>query len=155
MLASKPRGARGARTVSVRARIFLTGILLVLSLICTVFATRATVSAFQSFQQENKLMKQGDVHTIRPWMTVPYIAHVCQVSESYLYDALRLPNSRSSRHTTLQAIATRDHTTVEKVIRTVQDAILLYREHQRGFSPNSSVPASPTHQYSTAGRAMI
>jgi len=155
MLAGKSSEARGVHKLSVRARIFLTGILLVLSLICTVFATRATVSAFQSFQQENKLMKQGDVHTIRPWMTVPYIARVCQVPEHYLYDALHLPDTPSSHHTTLQAIATRNHTTVEKVIRAVQDAILLYREHQRGYSPHLSVPASSTHLYSTAGRAIL
>jgi hypothetical protein len=156
MFAGKSRGASGVQMLSVRTRIILTGALLVLSLICTVFATRATVSAFQSFQQENQLMKQGDVHTIRPWMTVPYIARVCQVPESYLYDALHLPNSRASRHMTLQEIATRDHTTAEKVIRTVQNAITLYREHQRGYSPpHLSVPASFTHLYSSAGRAML
>jgi hypothetical protein len=141
--------------LSVRTRIVLTGILLVLALICTVFATRATVSAFQSFQQENKLTKQGDVHSIRSWMTVPYISRVCQIPESYLYDALHLPNTRASRHMTLQEIATRDHTTVEKVINTVQDAITLYREHQRGYSPPLSVPASSTHLYVTAGRAIL
>jgi hypothetical protein len=141
--------------LSVRTRIVLTGILLILALICTVFATRATVSAFQSFQQQNKLMKQGDVHTIRPWMTVPYISRVCQVPEGYLYDALHLPNTRESRHMTLQEIATRKHTTAENVIRSVQDAITLYRQHQRGYSPPLSIPASSTHLYVTAGRAIL
>ncbi len=151
MFSGKSKGASGVHILSVRARIILTGLLLVLSLICTVFATRATVSAFQSFQQENKLMKQGDVHSIRPWMTVPYIAHICQVPQSYLYGVLHLPNKRESGHTTLQAVATRDHVPVEKVIRTVQNAILLYRQqHAR----NSFVPASFTHKYLTAGRAM-
>ena len=70
-------------------------------------------------------MKQGDVHTIRPWMTVPYIAHVCQVPESYLYTNLHLPVTRASRRATLQDVATRDHKPVDKVVHTVQTAILL------------------------------
>lgn len=142
MLASKPSDAHGARVVNVRLRMYLTGILLLLSLVCTVVAGRATVNAFQSFQRQNTLTKQGDVRTIRPWMTVPYIARVCQVPESYLYHALHLTDSRVSRHATLQMVATRDHVPVEKVVHTVQESIITYRK-QHGDQIHTSLASAP------------
>lgn len=121
--------------MSVRVRVVLTGILLVFSLLFALFAARATVSAFQSFQQERQ---QGDVQTIRPWMTVPYISHVYQVPENYLYDALHLSNARPSRHITLQELAIRVHRPVGTLILTVQASILLYRREHNQDHPRSS-----------------
>jgi hypothetical protein len=120
--------------VSVRVRVVLTGILLMLSLICALFAARATVGAFQNLQQERQ---QGDVQTIHPWMTIPYIAHVYQVPENYLYDALHLSNARPSRHTTLQELAIRLHRPVGTVIHTVQESIQLYRKEHNQDHPRT------------------
>lgn len=117
--------------MSVRVRVVLTGILLMLSLLFALFAARATVGAFQNFQQERQ---QGDVQTIRSWMTLPYISHVYQVPESYLYDALRLSNVHPSRRATLQELAIHLHSPVGTVIHTVQGSILLYRrKHNQGY----------------------
>ncbi len=125
--------------MSVRVRVVLTGILLMLSLICALFAARATVGAFQSLQQEKQ---QGDVQTIRPWMTIPYIAHVYQVPENYLYDALHLSNARPSRHTTLQELAIHLHRPVGTVVHIVQASIQFYRkEHNQDHPRTLSAPA--------------
>jgi hypothetical protein len=120
--------------VSMRVRVVLTGVLLVFSLLFALFAARATVGAFQSFQQERQ---QGDVQTIHPWMTIPYISHVYQVPENYLYDALHLSNARPSRHTTLQELAIRVHRPVGTVIHTVQASILLYRREHNQDHPRT------------------
>src|SRR6478672_11986013 len=134
MLCTKARGTSGVHPLSVRIRMLLMAILLVLSLVCTIVAGRATVNAFQSFQQENTLMKQGDVRTIRPWMTIPSISRVYQVPESYLCDALHLSNTPALRHATLQMLAIREHYPVDKVIRTIQKAIVTYRRQHRTHS---------------------
>jgi uncharacterized protein YlzI (FlbEa/FlbD family) len=153
MLASKPGGPSGVHVVNVRVRMYLTGILLLLSLVCTVVAGRATVSAFQSFQRQNTLMKQGDVRTIRPWMTVPYIARVYQVPESSLYNTLHLTNNRAAPHTTLQMVATRDHVPAEKIIRTVQELIINYRK-QHSDQPHALFASAPRAYWSIVGRTM-
>jgi len=39
----------------------------------TIFFAVQTIQAVQRFQKEHALTLAGDVSTIRPWMTIPYI----------------------------------------------------------------------------------
>ena len=115
--------------MSLRIRLALTLTLLLLALFCTVFAARSTVETWQNFRQQNALMKAGDVRTVRPWMTIPYIAHTYQVPEHYLYGQLKLPDSPSLHRTPLHSLATRYNRPVDHLVNEVQGAITSYRKH--------------------------
>lgn len=135
--------------MSVRTRIIIVSLLLVLALGSTIFAAASTVQAFSTFQRQRALTKAGDVRTIRPWMTVPYIAHIYHVPQSELYTALHEDGLQPQPHTTLHALSLRCHCPVNSVIHTVQEAILTYR---RQHPPGSAVPTpTPTRQAQHTG----
>jgi hypothetical protein len=73
--------------------------------------------------------------TIRPWMTVPYVAHSYRVSSSILYQALGLPPRPHDRRPLAQ-IARAQQRPVQDVIADLHKAILEARA--------SSPPPSPT-----------
>jgi hypothetical protein len=93
--------------------------------------------------QQNELARAGDVRTIGPWMTMPYIAHVYHVPESYLYQSLHLPDRRPPGHRTLQTLAVSNHRSVDDLIRTIQLAILSYRKQHPHPPPGQYIRASP------------
>src|SRR2546428_8076024 len=68
--------------MSLRVKMILVGVLLLLTLVTTAIAANATFQAFQRFQQQKMLVTRGDVRTIRPWMTIPYISRVYHVPEA-------------------------------------------------------------------------
>jgi hypothetical protein len=109
-------------------KLFLTGFLLCIALGGAVFCAIQTVQAFQSFQANRTLALSGDVRTIRPWMTIPYIAHFYHVPESYLDEQLHITDLQSQRRTSLHALALRYNRPIGNVIHDVQQAILSYRK---------------------------
>lgn len=117
----------------------------------TVLAAENTLGAYRSFVQMHELAGEGDVRTIHPWMTIPYIAHVYHVPEGYLYGTLRLTDTRPPRHTTLRALASRYQRPVDVFIHTIQMAILAYRKQH--LHPHSSTGQPPTHAPSMPGRS--
>lgn len=115
------------------------------------FAAVSTVQAFHNFQQQHELVKVGNVDTIRPWMTVPYIAHVYHVPINYLYRSLNITDPHSSRnHVTLHALALHYQRPVDSVIHDVQKAILTYRKQHPSPAQPRPVPTqtrpTPTHR---------
>ena len=115
-------------TLRARTSLILTGALLVLSLIASILAIHATMGAVHSFQKESTMTSAGDVQTIQPWMTIPYISRIYHVPEPYLYRNLLPPTEQPLPHETLHALATRDKQSVDTVVRTVQTTILNYRK---------------------------
>ena len=119
-----------------RLRFVILGVLLCLSTGTAVFAAKTTYQAIQQFKQEQALAQSGNVSTIRPWMTVHFIAKAYHVPENYLYQALHISNPQPVRHATLRVLADRYNRPVNDVIHSIQTAILSYREqHTRSGMP--------------------
>lgn len=115
--------------MSVRKKIVIVGVLLLLAVGITGFFAVETMQDLRDFQQQNALAVAGDVHTIQPWMTIPYISHVYSVPEGYLYGALNLAPTAPHRHITLHSLSISYHRPVNELIRKVQIAIQAYRRH--------------------------
>ena len=120
-------------TLSERAKLSLLSFLLLLILGLLAFTAVRTFQAVHNFQYQYSAVKAGDVSTIRPWMTIHVISHVCHVPENYLYHSLTVDNSAQFRHATLYDIANNKRQPVDQVIRTAQHAILAYRKHYPRF----------------------
>jgi len=114
--------------LSLRVKFFLVGMLLCLAISATVVAASAAFQDIQRFQQQNAFAMSGDVRTIHPWMTIPYIAHLYHVPESYLYRSLQISDTPLLRHITLHALATRSQRPINYIIRALQHAIQTYRK---------------------------
>jgi hypothetical protein len=121
--------------MSLRVKEILVGVLLLLTLATTAIAANATFQAFQRFQQQKMLATQGDVRTIRPWMTIPYISRVYHVPEAYLYRSLHIRDARPPRHATLHALAYRFNRPVDELIHDIQSTIQIYREQHPNKHP--------------------
>ncbi len=113
--------------MSVRIKIVIVGALLVLALGITSFFAVETLQDVRDFQQQNSLALSGNVYTIRPWMTIPYISHTYHVPESYLYRMLNLAATTPDHHITLHALSVRYHHPVDELIHKIQLAIQAYR----------------------------
>ena len=125
---------RGDWPLYVRVKVILIGILLLLALATTAIAADATYQAVQRFQQQKAMAAAADARTIRPWMTIPYIAHFYHVPEAYLYRSLHINDAHPPRHATLHALAIRFNRPVEQLIHQLQTAILNYRkQHPNRF----------------------
>lgn len=114
------------------------GVLACLALAITIFFAAQTVRAVQHFQYSRQLALSGDVRGIRFWMTIPYIARVYNVPESYLLQSLHISDPNSVRHVTLQTLAGRLHTTTNTLIHEIQTAILTYRKSHPTPTPSGS-----------------
>ena len=119
-----------------RLKFVILGVLLCLSTGAAIFAAVTTYHAIQQFKRERALAQSGDVSTIRPWMTVHFIAETYQVPENYLYQSLHIANPQPVRHATLRVLADHYKRPVNDVIHNIQVAILSYRrQHSRSGSP--------------------
>lgn len=76
---------------------------------------------------------------IRPWMTIPYIAHSYRVPAHILYEALGLTGTTPDRRPLLE-IARQQHRTVESIVILLQDAIIRTRLNS---TPSPSATPSP------------
>jgi hypothetical protein len=112
-----------------RKKIVIVGVLLLLAVGITVFFAVETMQDLRDFQQQNALAVAGDVHTIQPWMTIPYISHVYSVPEGYLYGTLNLAPTAPHRHITLHSLSISYNRPVNDLIRKIQLAIQTYRRH--------------------------
>jgi hypothetical protein len=115
--------------LSIQAKSIIVGILLALARGIAAFCAVATFHAYQELQQQRALVAASDVRAIRPWMTIPYIAHIYHVPESYLYQSLQISDTHPPHHATLHALAIRYNHPVDDLVHTLQRAIQVYREH--------------------------
>jgi hypothetical protein len=132
-----------------RLKFVILGVLLCLSTGAAIFAAVTTYHAIQQFKRERALTQSGDVSTIRPWMTVHFIAETYRVPENYLYQSLHIANPQPVRHATLRVLADHYKRPVNDVIHNIQVAILSYRrQHARSGPPShagqlSGAPRAP------------
>lgn len=132
--------------------IIIISILLCVALAAVVITTLGTVRAIQSLQQQHTLAKAGDVSTIRPWMTIPYIAHTYHVPESYLYNSLHISDTHTSKHMPLHTLAAHYQRPVSSIVHDVQNAVTLYRkQHPHTNIPSHKGTPTPTSGHVTAG----
>ena len=87
-----------------------------------------TVKAIQRFQQTRTLTAAGDVSTIRPWMTIPFISRVYHVPEGYLYESLHIIHPQPTYRTSLRSLAVRYNRSLDGLISDIQTAIKTYRK---------------------------
>lgn len=95
------------------------------------------------------LVAMRDVHTIRPWMTILYIARVYHIPEAYLYRSLHINEAHPPRHATLQTLANHSNRSTNDLISDIQRDILTYRKQHQ------STPTSVTqivHPSGNSGR---
>lgn len=74
---------------------------------------------------------------IRPWMSLPYVAHSYRLPPRVLYDALKISHPPHDRRP-IRQIAKEQNRPVEDVINTLQQAIAIQRS--RVQSPSSGPP---------------
>lgn len=97
-----------------------------------------TVKAIQRFEQTRILTAEGDVSTIRPWMTIRYVARVYHVPEGYLYESLHIVYPPPIYRTSLRSLAVRYNRSLDGLISDLQTAIKSYRkQHPPYGSPYS------------------
>jgi hypothetical protein len=128
--------------MNMRVKLFVIGFLLCIALGGAVYSGIQAVQAFQHFQQHHQQLLSGDVSTISPWMTIPYISRVYHVPESYLDEQLHITDPRVQRHESLLLIAQHYNRPVEGIIHEVQNAILTYRKQHPTPTPT---PTATSH----------
>ena len=80
---------------------------------------------------------------IRPWMSVPYVAHSYRVPPPVLYEALGIPPLPHDRRP-IRDIAQQQNRLVDEVISVLQNAIARERSmHPPGSSPAPEAGRSP------------
>ena len=129
--------------LSERARFVLLCFLLLLILGFLAFAAVNTLRAAQSFQKQYSAVKTGDVRAIHPWMTIHAVSHIYHVPEDYLYRSLNIDNPDPLRHLALYDIAKHKRQPVDRVIGSIQHAILAYRK----IHPHFLTPAPTQHTH--------
>ena len=75
---------------------------------------------------------------IRPWMSVPYVAHSYRVPPPVLYEALGIPPQPHDRRP-IKEIAKEQNISVEQLITTLQETIA----RERALNPSGSQSPSP------------
>lgn len=118
------------------------GVVACLALAMTILFAAQAVRAVQHFQHSRQFALSGDVRGIRSWMTIPYIARVYRVPESYLLQSLHIADPNSVRRVTLQTLAGRLHTTPDTLIHDIQIAILTYRKSHPTSTPSGTPPVN-------------
>ncbi|HYW71651.1 MAG TPA: hypothetical protein VE961_11490 [Pyrinomonadaceae bacterium] len=73
---------------------------------------------------------------IRPWMTLPYVAHSYRVPPRVLYDALNIQHPPHDRRP-IRKLAQEQNRSVEEVIRTLDETIARTRQQP---PPNGPPP---------------
>ena len=138
MFGGESREREKPRLLSERIRLGLLCLLLACTLGLLAYTCINTFHAVQNFQYQYTEVKEGDVSTIHPWMTIHVISHIYHVPEDYLYHSLNISNAEPLHRSTLYDIASHKKQPVNQVIHTIQHAILTYRQKH----PGTSTPAS-------------
>jgi hypothetical protein len=84
--------------------------------------------------------RQRTGEPIRPWMSVPYLAHSYHIPTHVLFQALGLPDNRHDRRP-IAIIAREQHRTVQDLIQVLYQAIL--QAHPTDVPPTPA-PLDPT-----------
>ena len=79
---------------------------------------------------------------IRPWMTIPYVAHSYRLPPRVLYQALGVPPQPHDRRP-LKQIAREQNRSVEEVTTILQEAITRERANQPAAAPPPEPVRSP------------
>ena len=79
---------------------------------------------------------------IRPWMSVPYVAHSYRVAPHALYEALRIAPQPHDRKP-IKEIAREQKVSIEQLITTLQEAIARERARVPAGSQSPSPGRSP------------
>ncbi len=132
--------------MSTRLKLIGTVILLGLALLATISSAIQTVQAVQRLEEHRRLVTAGDVRSIRPWMTLPVIARIYHVPESYLDAWLHLSSPQALHRASLLNLANRSHRPVDELIRDVQQAVLTYRQQHPPPSSPRSTPGNASGQ---------
>ncbi len=104
------------------------------------FALSLAITGFFAVQAIREAPHRRRNETIRPWMTIPYIAHSYRVPVNVLDQALGLPSTPQDRRPILQ-IARQQHEPVENLILLLQAAITQYR--LTATPPPTTTPTVP------------
>ena len=94
----------------------------------------------RSFAEARHLraVRAGAPVDIRPWMTIPYIAHTYQVPEDELLRALGLAPTRQHRRMPLEIIARREGRDLDRDLATIREVV------QESRPPSAPpLPATP------------
>ena len=75
---------------------------------------------------------------IRPWMSVPYVAHSYRVPPQVVYEALGIPPQSHDRRP-IKEIAREQNISLEQLITTLQETIA----RERALNPSGSQSPSP------------
>ena len=87
--------------------------------------------------------RQHRDEVIRPWMSIPYVAHSYRVPPHILYQALGIPPQPHDRRP-LRQIAREHDRSVDEVITVLHDAIVRERaKHPPGAPPPPDQGSSP------------
>src|SRR5438128_10023953 len=115
----------------VRKQWFAVAVLAVVLLITSLFAVRTVRRAvYWSFHRDE---------TIRPWMSVPYVAHSYRVPPHVLYEALGIPHPPHDRRP-IRELAHEQNRPAEELIAVLEKAIA----HDSKMQPDPSpIPPNP------------
>src|SRR5437016_6779541 len=104
-----------------------------------------TFGAMRNLQVQYSDARSGDVSTVRPWMTTHAISLIYRVPEDYVNSSLDVTSTPVHLHETLYEIASHKRQPVDRVIHTVQRAILTYRKGHRRISMPTRTHRSEEH----------
>ncbi len=96
------------------------------------FGARA-MRSYVRLQQTGLSTGATDVEAIRGWMTIPYIAHACNVPEDALFEALGIPEAGNEKQSIMQLARKYDLKRAD--IRTVFQAVIL--RYQQNAPPEA------------------
>ena len=94
-----------------------------------IFALVVTVTGLFAVRTVRRTIywRQHHDEPIRPWMSVPYVAHSYRVPPHVLYEALGIP-PRPGDHRPLKQIAREQNVPVNRVIETLEKAIVQFKQ---------------------------
>jgi hypothetical protein len=115
----------------------LLGLALAIALVSTIFFVQ------RAFQQGPRLRRASD-ETIRPWMSVPYIAHAFHVPPQVLFEALGLPSGPPPDRRPIERIARAQGRSVDEITAVLTEAI------NRARPPGPPPPPAPPTETGSA-----
>lgn len=104
------------------------------------FCLSLAITAIFAFRFLHLLPRRSTQEPIRPWMSVPYIAHAYHLPPATLFQALGLPDNRHDRRP-IAVIARDQQRPVQEVIAIIRNAIIQARP---GYPPPPTSFPDPT-----------
>lgn len=120
-------------------RAILLTILLFICLVLLLILGRQVVRSYLAVENLRRV-QAGERIGVRPWMTVPYIAHTYGVPEEVLFTAIGVPPEPQNRHAPLRLIATREHQDVDRYVSQLNATIDAWKSR----TPPAAPPRLPT-----------